>query len=257
MCGGERAGGTHRVNAAHTQAAADTAEAATAEVQKHSRRQEKHAAHWAADKLRCRESSQVNACKERRQQQCCFHLSAEQLECNRVMHKLALIDNCTQVLLPTQASSSALASTQQPCNSHASQPQTKARGPQVGARQDGAKAICQISSKSVEHSSPESPQTRRNRAKLSQKHSNPESPQTRRNRAKLSQRRMRSQRSQALQATLWTQLGNTCFSPEQKMCRQTDPSAASNTVDESWAIHAFPHQATDRTYRRLAAIDSS
>ena len=222
MCGGERAGGTHRVNAAHTQAAADTAEAATAEVQKHSRRQEKHAAHRAADKLRCRESSQVNACKERRQQQCCFHLSAEQLECNRVMHKLALIDNCTQVLLPTQASSSALASTQQPCNSHASQPQTKARGPQVGARQDGAKAICQISSKSVEHSSPESPQTRRNRAKLSQ-------------------RRMRSQRSQALQATLWTQLGNTCFSPEQKMRRQTDPSAASNTVDESWAIHAFPH----------------
>ena len=241
MCGGERAGGTHRVNAAHTQATADTAEAATAEVQKHSRRQEKHAAHRAADKLRCRESSQVNACKERRQQQCCFHLSAKQLECNRVMHKLALIDNCTQVLLPTQASSSALASTQQPCNSHASQPQTKARGPQVGARQDGAKAICQISSKSVEHSSPESPQTRRNRAKLSQKHSNPESPQTRRNRAKLSQRRMRSQRSQALQATLWTQLGNTCFSPEQKMCRQTDPSAASNTVDESWAIHAFPH----------------
>ena len=145
MCGGERAGGTHRVNASHTQAAADTAEAATAEVQKHSRRQEKHAAHRAADKLRCRESSQVNACKERRQQQCCFHLSAKQLECNRVMHKLALIDNCTQVLLPTQASSSALASTQQPCNSHASQPQTKARGPQVGARQDGAKAICQIS----------------------------------------------------------------------------------------------------------------
>jgi len=43
MCGGERAGGTHRVNASHTQAAADTAEAATAEVQKHSRRQEKHA----------------------------------------------------------------------------------------------------------------------------------------------------------------------------------------------------------------------
>ena len=238
MCGGERAGGTHRVNAAHTQAAADTAEAATAEVQKHSRRQEKHAAHRAADKLRCRESSQVNACKERRQQQCCFHLSAKQLECNRVMHKLALIDNCTQVLLPTQASSSALASTQQPCNSHASQPQTKARGPQVGARQDGAKAICQISSKSVEHSSPESPQTRRNRAKLSQ-------------------RRMRRQRTQALQATLWTQLGNTCFSPEQKMRRQTDPSAGSNTVDESWAIHAFPHQATDRTYRRLAAIDSS
>ena len=146
MCGGERAGGTHRVNAAHTQAAADTAEAATAEVQKHSRRQEKHAAHWAADKLRCRESSQVNACKERRrQQQCCFHPSAKQLECNRVMHKLALIDNCTQVLLPTQASSSALASTQQPCISHASQPQTKARGPQVGARQDRAKAICQIS----------------------------------------------------------------------------------------------------------------
>jgi len=222
MCGGERAGGTHRVNASHTQAAADTAEAATAEVQKHSRRQEKHAAHRAADKLRCRESSQVNACKERRQQQCCFHLSAKQLECNRVMHKLALIDNCTQVLLPTQASSSALASTQQPCNSHASQPQTKARGPQVGARQDGAKAICQISSKSVEHSSPESPQTRRNRAKLSQ-------------------RRMRRQRTQALQATLWTQLGNTCFSPEQKMRRQTDPSAASNTVDESWATHAFPH----------------
>jgi hypothetical protein len=145
MCGGERAGGTHRVNASHTQAAADTAEAETAEVQKHSRRQEKHAAHRAADKLRCRESSQVNACKERRQQQCCFHLNAKQLECNRVMHKLALIDNCTQVLLPTQASSSALASTQQPCNSHASQPQTKARGPQVGARQDGAKAICQIS----------------------------------------------------------------------------------------------------------------
>ena len=50
------------------------------------------------------------------------------------MHKLALIDNCTQVLLPTQASSSALASTQQPCNSHASQPQTKARGPHVGRK---------------------------------------------------------------------------------------------------------------------------
>ena len=121
-------------------------EAARVEVQKHSRRQEKHAAHRGTDKLRCRESSQVNACKERRQQQCCFHPSAKQLECNRVMHKLALIDNCTQVLLPTQASSSALASTQQPCNSHASQPQTKARGPhRRGARQDGAKAICQIS----------------------------------------------------------------------------------------------------------------
>jgi len=203
------------VNASHTQAAADTAEAATAEVQKHSRRQEKHAAHRAADKLRCRESSQVNACKERRQQQCCFHLSAKQLECNRVMHKLALIDNCTQVLLPTQASSSALASTQQPCNSHASQPQTKARGPQVGARQDGAKAICQISRTLQPRKTP--------------------------NGAKLSQRRMRRQRTQALQATLWTQLGNTCFSPEQKMHSQTDPSAASNTVDESWATHAFPH----------------
>jgi hypothetical protein len=101
---------------------AHSEEAATAEVQKHSRRQEKHATHKGS-KLRCRESSQVNAWKERRQQQCCFHLITKQLECNRMMHKLALIDNCTQVLLPTQALSSASASTKRQCNSHSSQPQ--------------------------------------------------------------------------------------------------------------------------------------
>ena len=57
----------------------------------------------AQGKLQCGESSHVNAWQERSQQQCCFHLDTKQLQCNQKMHKLALIDNCTQVLLPTQA----------------------------------------------------------------------------------------------------------------------------------------------------------
>ena len=45
------------------------------------------------------------------------------VECNRKMHKLALIDNCTQVLLPTQALSFAIATSSSNSNSHPSQPQ--------------------------------------------------------------------------------------------------------------------------------------
>ena len=73
------------------------------------------------------------------------------------MHKLALIDNCTQVLLPTQASSSALASTQQPCNSHASQPPDQGPRSPCGA-QDKTEPRQFV--KSVEHSSPQKTQTK-------------------------------------------------------------------------------------------------
>ena len=38
-----------------------------------------------------------------------FPFRYQAVECNRKMHKLALIDNCTQVLLPTQALSFAVA----------------------------------------------------------------------------------------------------------------------------------------------------
>ena len=59
---------------------------------------------------------------ERNQQQCCFKLAEKQLDASK-MHKLALTDNCTQVLLPTQALSFAIATDSSNSNSHPSQPQ--------------------------------------------------------------------------------------------------------------------------------------
>ena len=54
-----------------------------------------------------------------------FPLRCQAVECNRKMHKLAMIDNCTQVLLPTQALSFAVARSGNR-NSHPSQPKLRA-----------------------------------------------------------------------------------------------------------------------------------
>ena len=101
--------------------------------------------------------------------------------------------------------------------------------------------------KSVEHSSPESPQSRRKGDKLSQKHSNPESPQTPRkepNRARggcaargpkrckqhfgpswathafPQSKRCAARQTQALQATLWMRAGQHMLFP---IKQQTEP----------------------------------
>ncbi len=52
-----------------------------------------------------------------------FPTRGETVRCNHKMHKLALTDNCTQVLLPTQALSFAIATGSSNSNSHPSQPQ--------------------------------------------------------------------------------------------------------------------------------------
>ena len=52
-----------------------------------------------------------------------FPTRSETVRCNQNMHKLALTDNCTQVLLPTQALSFAIATDSSNSNSHPSQPQ--------------------------------------------------------------------------------------------------------------------------------------